>query len=368
VGMLVLSSLEGYAWLDADGNGLRSAREAILPGVVVSLRHATDVVGETVTDANGYYAFTALRPGDYTLSAVLPSNMVFTNISTRTGGSIIAGVDRALAETAPFTLPMGVKLVEQNIGALQPGELHGKASTDGQPLSDVQITLLRREGDNWTQLNQTTTAADGSFHFTSVRPGELSLQYTLPHGWLFQTPLVDGTTTQTDSFSLQTGEMREDFSLTAIRPASLDVTVLIDSANDGTGKNGLADVQWTLLNDASVCVWAGQTDADGRITLPSLRPGAYTAHVLLPADYIFSANGLAQGENAADWSGTLVTDKQETLVLGALVPASLGGRVWEDENADGRDNGREAAVPQARAALYDAQEQRIAEIPCDAEG
>ena len=71
-----LVSVGDYVWFDADGDGIQDAGEKPIPGVLIELFDATGAkVGETTTDANGYYAFVDLIPGAaYTL--VFPKTVV----------------------------------------------------------------------------------------------------------------------------------------------------------------------------------------------------------------------------------------------------------------------------------------------------
>ena len=67
------AEIAGIAFLDANGNGGRSANEALIPGIPVQLTGQTTqgvVVDSSVTtDANGAYRLTNVLPGTYTISA-----------------------------------------------------------------------------------------------------------------------------------------------------------------------------------------------------------------------------------------------------------------------------------------------------------
>ena len=71
-GVLLPSSLAGYSYVDANGNGTFDAGETPLAGVSIALA-GTDDLGNPVsqsatTAADGSYSFTGLRPGTYSLS------------------------------------------------------------------------------------------------------------------------------------------------------------------------------------------------------------------------------------------------------------------------------------------------------------
>ena len=80
---VVLRTIEGIAWKDANANGIKDANEEIYKDVAVTLTDAngaqvTDVDGHTVTtintDDNGYYKFTNLPMGNYLVKVAVADN------------------------------------------------------------------------------------------------------------------------------------------------------------------------------------------------------------------------------------------------------------------------------------------------------
>jgi hypothetical protein len=63
-------TLQGRVWHDENANGLRDAHESPLAGRVIELQDGQ----RQVTQADGYYAFSELPAGPYTLSQVSPSD------------------------------------------------------------------------------------------------------------------------------------------------------------------------------------------------------------------------------------------------------------------------------------------------------
>lgn len=74
------SSVSGFVWVDANGNGVLDDGEGgIVAGAVVELYDAaSQFVASTVTDANGYYAFADLMPGTYAVVETDPSGYFST--------------------------------------------------------------------------------------------------------------------------------------------------------------------------------------------------------------------------------------------------------------------------------------------------
>ena len=64
-------------WFDRNANGIQDADETGVTGVTVTLRTAAGaVVSTTTTSATGYYHFTALTPGDYSVCFTPPAGNV----------------------------------------------------------------------------------------------------------------------------------------------------------------------------------------------------------------------------------------------------------------------------------------------------
>jgi len=75
----VLSGVYGWTWNDADLDAIWDADESALAGWTVFLdadKDGRQDVGEagTTTDANGYYVFGGLSPGEYTVAQVVQSS------------------------------------------------------------------------------------------------------------------------------------------------------------------------------------------------------------------------------------------------------------------------------------------------------
>jgi hypothetical protein len=65
-------SKSGYKWHDEDRDGVWDDDELGLGGWVIELWDASGYLGETTTDAEGYYEFVNLEPGDYVVCEQLP--------------------------------------------------------------------------------------------------------------------------------------------------------------------------------------------------------------------------------------------------------------------------------------------------------
>jgi hypothetical protein len=70
-------SLSGYVYGDSNLNGVRDAQDVAISGAVITLLDANlNVVAQTTTDVNGYYSFTNLPAGTYTIQETQPPGLL----------------------------------------------------------------------------------------------------------------------------------------------------------------------------------------------------------------------------------------------------------------------------------------------------
>jgi SdrD B-like domain len=88
------ASLSGFVYLDANNNGVFDAGETGISGVTVTLRGTDDlgntVVVGTLTDANGFYSFTGLRAGTYSLLETQPTGYLDGQDTIGTQGGLVS--------------------------------------------------------------------------------------------------------------------------------------------------------------------------------------------------------------------------------------------------------------------------------------
>ena len=108
------------AWLDENGNGLVDEGEPGIPGITVQLLQDGEAVYETVTDAYGYYLFTDVYPGAYTLVAKAYPELTPTSQveSLRIISSCLVGGDGNEAHSDPFEVESGSLNVNYDLGYL----------------------------------------------------------------------------------------------------------------------------------------------------------------------------------------------------------------------------------------------------------
>ncbi len=181
------ASLAGYVYHDRsdDGDYHRPTEEPIR-GVELKLivGDGTDTGRRAITDANGFYKFSDLAPGKYTVEQVHPEGWL--------DGKDTAGSHGGLADIngdtiRQITISFGDDSVENNFGELLPGSIRGTVHVstdpdcdpeDGEPpIEGVTIQLLNESGQ---VIRETKTDANGEYAFTELPPGVYGVRELQP--------------------------------------------------------------------------------------------------------------------------------------------------------------------------------------------
>ena len=363
-GELAPASLAGSVYLDANDDGSQQAGEPGIDGVPVILS-GTDDLGNSVSmvavTSNGQYDFANLRPGNYAITKIAPAVYLDgqDTAGTEGGFTTIQNVISGIALSA------GVNGTANSFGELLPSSLAGfvyaDANDDGvkqggeSGIGGVLIALSGIDDRGAIVGQYASTAADGSYGFSGLRPGTYAIAESPP------SPYLDGQVaagTQggatavnlISTISLGEGVDGTDNNFGEITPSSLSGVVYFDSNDDGTmqlNEPGISGQTVTLTgtddlgNDVSLST---ATLADGTYSFANLRPGTYN----------LGESGVDAFLDGTDSVGTLggsrSTDNFAAIAVGVgvngtaydfaeLAPAGLSGSVYADSNDDG--------VPQA---------------------
>jgi len=190
-GEIVPPQLSGYVYHDANNNGVKGVGEEGIAGVTLTLT-GTDDLGPvnktTTTDANGFYQFLTLRPGNYTVTETQPATWFDgKDAAGSTGGT--AGNDVISA----IPLAPAAASLNNNFGELKPAELSGYVYVDSNDnglkeageagISGVTVTLTGTS-DRGDAVNVTAaTDSSGFYRFANLRPGNYTITETHPSGY-----------------------------------------------------------------------------------------------------------------------------------------------------------------------------------------
>ncbi|WP_149538045.1 SdrD B-like domain-containing protein [Siccirubricoccus phaeus] len=256
-------------------------------------------------------------------------------------------------------------------------------------IAGVTVQLLNNAG----AIIATTTAADGSYHFSNLIPGTFAVHVVSPEGYLASpanqggddaadSDAVGGTTQQV---TLAAGENNPTLDAGFYKLAGLGDVVFADANADGiqdAGEAGIAGVTVELLDAQGQVAANTATAADGSYSFTGLPPGTYSVRFVTPAGY--EASPANQGGNdAKDSDAVEGVTQQVTLTSGEYnstldagffkpapvsQPVSLGDVVFEDRDADGIQDAGEKGIGGVTVELLDAAGAVIATTTTAADG
>ena len=327
------ASKSGYKYEDVDGSGTLDGGDLALENWEITLT-GTDGGGNAVnqvtsTNANGYYEFTNLVPGSYTVTETLQAGWV---------NSTPISID--------FDLVSGENEIDNNFLNYRPAsksgykyeDVDGSGTLDGGDLAleNWEITLTGTDGGGNAVNQVTSTNANGYYEFTNLVPGSYTVTETLQAGWVNSTPIsID--------FDLVSGENEIDNNFLNYRPASKSGYKYEDVDGSGTLDGGdLALENWEITltgtdGGGNAVNQVTSTNANGYYEFTNLVPGSYTVTETLQAGWVNSTPisidfDLVSGENEID--NNFLNYR----------PASKSGYKYEDVDGSGTLDGGDLAL------------------------
>ncbi len=362
-------SLGDRVWNDVNGNGVQDPDEPGIPGATVKLANGTT----TTTDSNGFYGFSDLPAGSYTVTVTVPAGWVATSDvdGVATPGkaivSVTAGVDRS-------DVDFGFQERDASIGDRVWRDDNGNGVQDGgEPgLAGVAVTLFNAAG---TQvLGNAVTDANGYYGFANLAAGSYIVTAVQP---AHHVPTFDAdgpATPNTATLALAAGQARNDIDFGFEPLGTIGSLVWFDLDSNGladTGEPGLSGI--TVTASGTGGVFTTVTDADGFYSLPNLPPGTYTVAVTVPPGLspTYDADGIAT-PNVAVVTLAPAADRLDVdfgySLGGFLADAQIGGLVWLDANANTTQDGGEHGIASVPVTALDANNVAVGSVNTDSAG
>ena len=358
VGVIYPGSITGTVYYDDDFSADRSESEKVVSGFLVGLYDENgNVVAMDKTSVKGKYELTKLVPGNYTLHVTAVKGYAFTRLGE---GNVIVNRTGGEGFSEPFFLELGEKKTNMDVGMIKPGTVEGSVFADRNDngirddgengLPGVTVRLI--DDESGEESFRAEIGEDGKYLFDAVMPGRYHLEYILPENAVFARTVSGGNTIsgdqgtgESESFSFTSGATVQGPECGMLTLGRIDGLAYHDHDGNGIrseGEEELAGMTLTLtpsrseLEEITVT-----TEQDGSFALEELRPDTYTLTVTCPEDNVLSRTDsirlpLTAGRASQDVSlsvsmGAQWNDQQ----LGAVIPASLSGQMWMDENNNG---------------------------------
>ncbi|MCU0704417.1 MAG: SpaA isopeptide-forming pilin-related protein, partial [Fimbriiglobus sp.] len=182
----VPGTVSGFVYEDPNDNGVKEPGEPGIPGVIVRLSNGAT----TTTDANGFYQFSNLVPGLYTITQSQPAGFIDGKDTAGTTGGT-AGND----VISLLTVQPGGSSLNNNFGELKPVSLYGYVWHDvnrnsqfdpsEQGLGGATVTLTGTTLGGRPVTTDLTgaplvavTDVNGRYSFSNLPPGNYSVVQT----------------------------------------------------------------------------------------------------------------------------------------------------------------------------------------------
>lgn len=401
-GELRPASISGYVSITTpEGDKLDPTDPNFNPITGVTLQlldEQGNLLEEAQTDANGFYQFTDLAPGTYSVVQVQPDGFL-------DGQEVLGNVDGQetgiLSSNDRFDQ---ITLTSDSVGTRYdfcehiPAEIHGTVfhdqNDDGvlqdseERIGGVTLQLLNESGE---VISETQTDIQGEYWFTGLERGTYSVREIQPVSFddgFDSVGTVDGVTIgdlENDlltNIDLNYGDVGVEYNFGEIRLASISGTVHADANGDcnfnaADGDMPLEGVVLQLFDANGELVAETTTDANGEYIFDGLWPGEYSIREFTPDGFLDGA------EHVGTVDGQLVGQASDDMFFGITlasgengvnydfcehIPAEIHGNVFHDVNDDGIFQDSEDGIANVTIQLFDDSGNLVAETTTNVQG
>jgi len=196
--MFAFGILGDRVWDDLNGNGIQDPGEPGIPAADVRLLDENDnLLLSTVTDTNGWYAFTGLTAGTFRVQFVAPSGRRFTVTDAGSDDTLDSDADPVSGVTAPVVMAAGGDILTLDAGLFVPAAFDGYTFTDANAnlvrnLADLPVTnMLVAIYTNGALVASMRTDADGYYAFTNLAPATYEVRFICFTNSLIAVPVAE---------------------------------------------------------------------------------------------------------------------------------------------------------------------------------
>lgn len=360
IGLYRLSEIGEMVWEDINGNGIFEDGEPGIAGVEIYLTgilgDGSEIEASTVTNSEGKYSFSALKPGIYTLQLTLPDGYSLVNpfagsdvdidsdfdpVQKNLEVSIISNTQRNDIDAGLYRATLVSGMVWEDL------DCNSIKTSDEPSLDGVMVTLEGVSGQGLDVNLHFITTLEGNYSFSGLVPGNYTLTIVGPVGYETLQPLIYNLTVQSGvQITIPDIPFYKRGSITDIVWHDINKNGIRDSGEPGL--SGLI-VQLYGIAAGNPVTQSVSTDADGNYLFNELKPGVYYLSFQIPIGFLPTQKNVGTDSaidsdideigNIADImliSGQQISGLSAGFVLDAVdVKGSIGDFVWEDKNGNG---------------------------------
>ena len=373
------ASIGNFVWQDLNKDGIQDAGEPGIPSVKVYLKDNTgSIIDSTMTDGSGFYSFTGLTPGDYSIQFVTPAGYG-TGTQDAGGDDAVDSDGDMTGQTATITLVAGenntsidMAYTLGTVGNFVWNDTNQDGIQNGGEagISGVKVYLLDGAA---VVLDSTVTNAAGIYTFSNLPAGNYQIKFDIQAGYTVSPQDAGGDDTAdsdgdavtglTSVFALGAGEDNPTLDMGLYQVgASIGNFVWLDenkNAAQDPGEAGIESVKVYLKDNTGAIIDSTITDVNGAYSFTGLAAGDYSVQFVIPAGYGVTPQGAGTPTDSdGDATGqtatiTLAANEQNQDIDMGLTLGAVGDYVWLDTNQDGIQDLSEAGIDGIKVYLLD---------------
>ena len=372
-GVLTLGRVEGTAYQDHDGNGIRTEGEEATAGLTITLSPSRAELEEVTatTGEDGSFILDALRPDNYTLTVSCQDQHVLS----RTDSLKLPLTAGKNTQSTELAVPMGSVWKDQQLGTVIPAALSGQlwldennnGLFDAGEKTPAGYTVTVTDNHSGKVFDQLRTDANGYYSTSGMIPGDFTLSFPLDAQTI--APKAGNSDFHEENgmlvlsgITLSENEQRDGLLLGIVRYTSIGGSVWIDR---GDAVEPLTGAQVTLKDGDGNELKTLNTAADGAYRFDKLMPGTYQLEALMPEGCVIIEPGdrRLNGDQISVLTSTLnrtgssdpidlkMAEDRTQMNIGCVLPGRVGDFCWLDEDGDGLQGMNEPGIPGVRIVL-----------------
>lgn len=399
--LLQLASIGDWVWHDKNSNGIQDEAEMGLESIDLELVDQNgEIIAQTSSDIDGFYAFNNLQPGDYYLQ-ISELESLFTLTFENEGDEELDSdfyEDNTVLRTPTISLDYFDTELDIDLGLVAAATVSGMSVSgqlwkdsngdleqlDEQGLEGILVQLFNCDDE---LISSSITNAQGVYEFTGLIEGNYYISIDNPGDYNFE--LVDNGIIEgfdedgiSNCFELNDQDIITE---TAMVPLSeIGDFVWLDTNVDGQqdpDESGIEGLEIQLQDLDGNVIASFTTDLEGHYSFGGLTPGSYILEVIDDLES-FWPTLQAMGDDVSDSELRLENDKliSELILLSDGMDnldidlglnyrgSTLGGTVFIDENKDGIRNGIEGGMANVDVRLYNSRDELLQQTTTDVAG
>lgn len=407
---VILTVQEGNATIavsvfnDRNKNGEMNPYDELIAGAVVELIHIDGddeaVMTSLTTDKKNPVTFTMLAGGQYKLRVTMPTGYAFAKKSDKEGYRAASSIMEQSSEASQTSAVISISnrsKTEVGVAAMAMSAATGRIWIDqngdgvmdrNEPgLSGVQLQAI---GTKNGMTYETVSGEDGQYVFDRLKPGAYQLLVTLPDGYGFTKRakkngsiiIEEGVASAGRVVDLNNAKTLRDQNVGVVLNGAVQVLCFEDANHNGLldeGEKMLPGVTCKLYKRGSNNSMATiVSDEQGAANFGHLRAGTYSVLTQLPNNAPYSYTVAAEGGNqhtAQPGKGnatvndiSVAVGEVKQLVVGAVIPGTVSGVVYIDDDFNGMKGDQEKGVRDVDVKLLDTEGKIVASVRTDGNG